>query len=136
MSQTNGVIRVGRKGRRKFAIGDETDERKLPVFEIDVVSAFQRWLTIDDEFREGSEERTIPLARVPEWHDAARNFVAECGGCETGDQITVAEALDFLARLREEYDGLADFFRPKSREKQESPASSEPGLVFSEEPAS
>lgn len=128
MSSNNGtgVIRIGRKGLKKFAFGDN------PVFEVDVVVAFQRWLVIDDSFRTTDGDRRIPVADVPAYHAAAQGFIAELGGGE----VTTAEALDFLARLREQYDELADFFRPKLREERDSPDTSEAGLRFSEEPAS
>lgn len=127
MSSSNGVIRIGRKGIKKFAFGDNKP------FEVDVVVAFQEWITVDDNFRpiEENEEgnRPIPLAEMPAYHAAAQSFVQGLGGGE----VTVAEALDFIARLREQYDELAVFFRPKSREKLDSPGTSEAELQFSEE---
>lgn len=138
MSGSNGVIRIGRKGMRKFAIGDEDDPRCLPVFEVDVVVAFQRWLEIDDGFRPAEEDkdglRMVAQADMPAYHAGAVAFVKELGG---GD-VTVAEALDFIARLREQYDELAHFFRPRSREERSSPGSSaapSATLQFLEEPA-
>lgn len=131
MSSNNGVIRIGKKGIKKFAFGDDG-----PVFEVDVVVTFQEWIIKDEEFRPTEDDengnRPIPTAEMPMYHAAAQQFVAELGGGE----VTVAEALDFLARLREQYDELAVFFRPKSKEKQDSPATSEAELLFSEEPAS
>jgi hypothetical protein len=132
MSQDNGVIRVGRKGLKKFAFGDG------PVFEVDVVEAFQEWIGIDDEFRptDIDEDRSVPVARMPEYHAAAVAFAKRLSGNTSvrgaPEDITVAEALDFIARLREQYDELADFFRPKSREKRESQDSSV-GMRFSTE---
>jgi len=129
MSANNGVIRIGRKGLKKFAFGEDG-----PVFEVDVVVAFQRWIDIDDKFRledAGDNDRSIPNADMPLYHQAAVSFVKELGG---GD-VTTAEALDFLARLREQYDELADFFQPKSREERASPGTSVEGsgLRFSVE---
>lgn len=126
----NGVVRIGRKGLRKFAFGDDGEP-----FEVDVVVAFQRWLEIDEKFREDVQPdaeglRIIPNSLMSAYHGAAQVFVNECGGGET----TVAEALEFIARLREEYDSLADFFRPKSRDERASPDTSAPGLQFSAEP--
>lgn len=124
MSGSNGVIRVGRKGRVKFAIGEEGDPRALPVFEVDVVAAFQRWVEIDEGFRpqEENDEGSRPIATtdMAAWHQAAVEFVAELGGGE----VTTAEALDFIARLREQYDDLVVFFRYKSREERASPGTS------------
>jgi len=112
MSRSNSIIRINRKGRKKFAFGDDGEP-----FEVDIVEAFQRWINIDDEFRpaEIDEEgnRLIPKERMPEYHEAAIGFVREL----SGDEVSKAEALDFLARLREQYDELALFFRPKSLEE-------------------
>lgn len=134
MSESNGVIRVGRKGKKKFAFGDGEP------FEVDVVVAFQEWICADDEFRERYDDRTIPNGDMAAYHQAAvdfvkglaTNFPSQVTG-EKPPDITVAEALDFLARLREQYDELTDFFQPRSREKLDSPDSSEAGLQFSEE---
>lgn len=140
MSASNGVIRVGRKGRKKFAIGEEDDPRQLPVFEVDVVVAFQEWVCIDDEFRQQSEDRRIATNDMPAYHAAALEFVKKLaldGSTEDEgnaiDGITTAEALDFIARLRECYDEVAVFFQPKSRDEPDSPATSEAGLRFSVE---
>lgn len=123
MSASNGVIRIGKKGLKKFAFGEEGEP-----FEVDVVVAFQKWLAKDDTFRledssEEGEVGTIPASRMGEYHQAAVAYVREIGG---GD-VTTAEALDFIARLREQYDDLVDFFRPKSSEERASPGSSEEG---------
>ena len=149
MSANNGVIRIGRKGLKKFAFGDDG-----PPFEVDVVIAFQQWVTIDDGFRVKNPEgdgRTIPVERMVEYHQAAVGFAYEFAGPTEADQladsmsrqmgypvksidsITTAEALDFIARLREEYDELADFFQPKLRERPGSRDTSEPALRFSVE---
>lgn len=128
MSTSNGVIRIGRKGLKKFAFGD--DGRP---FEVDVVVEFQRWVEIDDSFRppEPDEEglRRIPAKDMGEYHKAAVGFVFSLSNTE----VTTAEALDFIARLREQYDELASFFRPKLREEQDSPVSSGAELRFLEE---
>lgn len=138
MSSNNGVIRIGRKGLKKFAIGEEGEP-----FEVDVVVAFQQWVGIDEQFRPEEEDadglRPIPVLSMPEYHRAAVAFVTELSGNTTSPltdalsaehgvakptKITTAEALDFIARLREQYDELASFFRPRSREKPDLPATS------------
>ena len=136
MSNSNGVIRIGRKGRKKFAFGEEGKP-----FEVDVVEAWQQWVIIDDNFRPEADEdgaRPIPTAEWPAYHQAA---VAFAQGLATDltqmtepPAITIAEALDFIARLREEYDELAVFFHPKSRQERASPDTSEVELRFSAEP--
>lgn len=125
-ASSNGVIRIGRKGLKKFAIGEEDDPRKLPVFEIDVVDAFQQWSLIVESFRSAepneSGEYVIEPGRTMEYNQAAVDFVEHLGG---GNDITKGEAFDFLARLREQYNELADFFRPKLREERGSLGTSE-----------
>ena len=129
MSKNNGVIRVGRKGVRKFAFGDDGEP-----FEVDVVVAFQEWICIDETFRESTEDRSILTAEMPEYHRAAVEFVSRLAGASSShDKITTAEALDFIARLREQYDEVATFFRPKLRDEQESPGTSAAELRFSVE---
>ena len=126
MSANNGVIRIGRKGIVKFAFGDDGAP-----FEVDVVVAMQQWFAIDDSFRqtEGPKEGTILTEDMPAYHQAAVDYAKGLGA----PLITVAEALDFIARLREQWDGLVDFFRPKKREKEGSPDTSAVELRFSAE---
>lgn len=121
---SNGVVRIGRKGIKKFAFGEDGAP-----FEVDVVMTFQEWIAIDDQFRQ-NDAREIALADMRAYHEAARAFVNSLSG---GVQVTIAEALDFLARLREEYDALVVFFRPRLRDEPDSPASSVAELKFSEE---
>ena len=131
MNTNNGVIRIGRKGVKKFVFGEDGKP-----FEVDVVVAFQQWICIDEEFRpvevtaEGT--RPIPIDKMPDYHQAAILFVSHLSGSV---DITTAEALDFIARLREQYDELAVFFRPRSLEERVSPGTLEVGseLRFSEE---
>lgn len=122
MSQSNGVIRVGRKGLKKFAFGEEGEP-----FQVDVVEAFQAWIGIDDSFRD--EKRELPTASMQEYHRSAVDYVRGLSGC--GD-ITIAEALDFIARLREAYDEVADFFQPRSKTKLSSVESLEARFSHSE----
>lgn len=124
MNTTNGVIRIGRKGIKKFAFGEDGAP-----FDVDVVVAFQEWIGIDDKFRERSEDRSILTMDMPAYHQAATDFAIRL----SGGVVTTAEALDFIARLREQYDEVAAFFQPKSREERVSPATSEAELRFSME---
>lgn len=125
MSSNNGVIRVGRKGRKKFAFGEDGDP-----FEVDVVIAFQEWICVDNEFRERSDDRSVLIGDMAAYHEAAVNFVEHLAS----QRVTTAEALDFIARLREQYDEVAAFFQPKSREEPDLHGSSgEAELRFSVE---
>src|SRR5262245_24238892 len=134
MSENNGVVRIGRKGRKKFAFGEEGAGEIL--FEVDVVVAFQEWRNVDAAFRDRTEDDTIARADIEEYHRAVVAFACKCADIKQPDPnehpegkdtpiITTAEALDFLARLREQYDEVADFFQPRSREKRDSPDSTE-----------
>ena len=125
MSADNGVIRVGRKGRKKFAFGEGEP------FEVDVVVVFQQWISIDETFRDQSEDRTIPTAGMAMYHQAALDFVK--GLSPNAVDICVAEALDFIARLREQYDEVSVFFRPKSLDEPESAGTSGAEMRFSVE---
>jgi hypothetical protein len=128
VSANNGVIRIGRKGIVKFAFG----ENGTP-FDVDVVVAFQEWIAIDESLRqtEGEHEGQVLTEDMPAYHRAAVDFAKRLGA---DADITTAEALDFKARLSEQYDELAHFFRPKKRAEAESPGTSEVELRFSVEP--
>lgn len=132
MSANNGVIKIGHKGKKKFAFGDDGAP-----FEVDVVVAFQQWISIDEGFREHSADGTILTTDIPAYHQTAVDFVRQLAidpaAPDRVPEITTAEALEFLAKLREQYDELTDFFRPRSRERPDSPGSSAAELRFSEE---
>jgi hypothetical protein len=131
MSASNGVLRIGRKGLKKFAFGEEDD---APVFEVDVVTTVRDWGVINNAFRQNDDpnDRTIPDDRMGEYHDAMVRFVEGLCPAYKG-KLTKAEALDFIARLHEVYEELAVFFLPKSRKEPDSPATSETELRFSVE---
>ena len=122
MSSSNGVVRIGRKGLKKFAFGEDGAP-----FEVDVVTTVQEWIGIYQQLQ--GEDGLIANEVMPTYHQSAVAFTERLSGCT----VTVAEALDFLARLREQYDSLADFFQPKSREERASPATSAQEMRFSVE---
>lgn len=134
MSASNGVIRIGRKGLKKFAFGEDGAP-----FEVDVVVVFQQWIMIDEEFRSLNEDKSIPLAEMPRYHQAAVEFVEglrkEPKDAPDYKPVNVSEALDFIARLREQWSELVDFFHPKSRPEPDSQDTSEVELRFSAEAA-
>lgn len=146
MSSSNGVVRIARKGRRKFAFGEEGTPGSAP-FTVDVVDVFHSWLGTYDQFRQEEEdesgERPIPRENREAYHagavqfvEALRNSPTDVRGEERYEEVSVAEAMDFMARLREAYDELVVFMQAKSRAKQDSPATSEEPsqLRFSVEP--
>lgn len=143
MSASNGVIRIGRKGIKQFAFGEDGQPGSEP-FKVDVVTAFDKWIEIDNNFRpeEADEDgnRLIPRSELPAYHQATIDFVESLRGNnrtssmpEGYEEVNISEALHFIARLREEYNELADFFRPRSRQKPEQQDTSEVELRFSPE---
>ena len=119
-----GIIRIERKGMVKFAFGEDGQP-----FDVDVVTAFQEWIGIAEGLRDENGE--ISTAATLSYQQAAVDFSKRISGGE----VTTAQALQFLARLREQYDELAVFFQPRSREKLGLPASTEAALRFSVEEA-
>lgn len=124
---SNGVIRIGRKGLKKFAFREDGAE-----FEFDVVDVSHKWWGEDEKIREKYVDRLIPTDGLEEYYDVAVAFVKELSEA-VPDDLTKAEAMEFLAHLREQYDELADFFQPKKREERASPATSAPASEFLEE---
>lgn len=142
MSANNGVIRIGRKGIKQFAFGEEGTPGSEP-FNVEIVTAFEAWLAIDNNFRPVQEDsdgnRPVPMEELPKHTNALVLFVEslrpEAPKKLPGyEPVNSAEARDFLARLREAYDELVVFFRPKSRQEQDSQdTSGGTSLQFSEE---
>ena len=125
MSANNGVVRIGRKGLKKFAFGEDG-----PVFEVDVVVAWQQWVILDNGLRDENDK--VIAETMPLYHQAAISFVEGLSNSTAGT-ITVAEALDFIARLKEQYDNVADFFQVRSLEERVSPGILVSELLFSVE---
>lgn len=139
MSTANGapIIRIGKKGRKTFAFGEEDSPKGHP-FTIDVVAIWQQWCDVHRSFQ--NEEGTIPRDKAMETNFALMQFVAALSGARlpqgipgapeqpsppsAEEELTLAEALDFMARIQEEVDALEDFFVPKLREKPSSPPKS------------
>lgn len=146
MSPSNGLVRIERKGRKKFAFGEEGTPGSEP-FVVDVVNVFHDWLATVDTFRQEEEneagERPIPPENREAYHAAAVEFVEKLRWSDSEkplpdgyEKVSTGEAMDFTARLREAYDDLVVFTQPKSREERNSPATSggSSELRFSVEP--
>jgi hypothetical protein len=130
-SNGDGVVKIGRMGRKKFQLGDYT-----PV-ELDVAETYQDWCEVDQTFRD--EKQKVPQDRVPAMNAAAWEFAAEkLGVGEAVRQnklpvrslITLAEALAFLKVLKREYDALTDFFGVDSSDEPSSAKHTE--LIYEE----
>ena len=102
MSESNGVIKLGRKGKRKLQYDDGS-----PVVEVDVVACANQWALIDDGFRQEGE---VPRERREEFYTAAWQFAR--GHLQVED-ISLADALHFLKVVTEEAEALQGFFAVK-----------------------
>jgi hypothetical protein len=121
MSETNGsgIIRIGKKGLRKFTFDEDAD-----AFEIDVIAAQAQWLELDRQFRDDNNE--VPPDKLIALNEEARRFAMELAYDTKPKRIlSIAEALEFLKLLNEEAGRLADFFTPKDSEVPSSRESSE-----------
>lgn len=122
MSEGNGdgVIRIGRKGKKKIALGDGEPR------DLDIVDVSNRWSEIDRSFRDADFK--IPSERIAEANEAAYAFVM---GIFEDASITRAEALEFLKIITEEAAKLSDFFTVKSGSVEPSSQESTTTLRFS-----
>lgn len=125
MSQTNGVVRIGRKGMVKFAIGEDG-----PPFDLDVVRVFDEWAQIDQSYRD--ENGVIAKDQIIAWSGARGSFVQKLLNDVytmyvgvAAPTLTGAEVGDFMARLTEEVDKLRSFFEPRLQNKPTSPEGTE-----------
>ena len=100
MSSGNGqtVIRIGRKGKRLFALGDGEQ------FEVDVVLAYNQWV---DLYRSCQNEKgEVSPDSQAKVNALAAQFVIELSGTQ---DLTMAEVLEFLAVLHTEVVALQGF---------------------------
>ncbi len=114
------VIRIGRKGRKLFAFGEEGKP-----FEVDVVALHSEWVNVDRTFRD--EKGDVPSDRLLEMNKTALEFVMAVGRQVDVDlsDISLAEALEFIKEITEEVHKLKDFFVPKFSDAPSSPESTE-----------
>lgn len=136
MSAANGqpIIKIGKKGRRLFQFGSDEDPT---VVQVDVVACHNEWSEIDRQFRDA--ENKVPGDKVAELNrvawDFVRQIVAKGSPAVTTEEkerivqivfdISLADALDFLARVTEEGLALRHFFEVKSPDEPSSRASTE-----------
>jgi hypothetical protein len=120
MSEENGVIRIGRKGKFKFAFGDDEP------FEVDVIEVHDSWYATDQQFRD--EKGEIPVDKTLQYHETERAFVQNIvnasyghGRQSTAPILTHAEAMEFIARVATEVRKLAPFFEVSSSDPQDFP---------------
>lgn len=114
----NGILRIGRKGKRQIQIGDG------PVVEVDIVGVSNQWIEIDRGFR--NDKGDVDAAQLAPRNTAGWNFVRQT---MSQPDLSLAEALEFLAVITKEGIALRSFFVVKSDDAPSSPASSE--LIYS-----
>jgi hypothetical protein len=117
MARDNGtpILRIGRKGKIAFAFGEDGEP-----FTIDVVDLHNQWSAIDRPFRD-PDGKILP-DKMEELNGLAYQFVTEVSKMA---DLSMAEVMEFLAKLTEEFIRLADFFVPKYEKKPSSPEPTE-----------
>lgn len=124
MSADNGVIRMARKGKAKFAFGED------PPFEIDVREFWDEWFSVDHNLRD--EKGDIPKESYMAYEQQKRAFVQTVVSGAYTNQIpgkdapvlTRTEVDEFLARVREEVEKTRVFTEVRSPGPQQSQESS------------
>jgi hypothetical protein len=125
MSEANGVIRIGRKGKMKFAFGDG------PAFEVDIIEIHDEWWVIDQSLRDA--ENKVPVDQTCAYNMSKLTYVQNIvnKACGPGAPIlTHAEAAEFIVKVQQEVLKLRDFFDPALSEQPISPLPTE--LRFSQ----
>lgn len=130
MSESNGackVIRVDRKGLRTFAFGEGAE------FTIDVIVTYNRYLDMRRLFADA--DGNVPVERHAELARSTWDFVRQIAcdasgnpqyfGSKPAEELTMAEALEFITHLTREVIELQHFFEVSTPRKQSSPESME-----------
>ncbi len=116
MSVTNGVVRIGKKGIKKFAFGDG------PEFEVDAIAASNDWDEFSEQFWEVGPDGTKTLKSGKEYYTYLQQWVTQLNN---GVPVSQMEAAEFLKEIRLYVESCADFFDIRRHKKQPSPGSSE-----------
>ena len=113
---TNGVLRIGRKGKKTFAFGEEGESGCEP-FEVDVVAVYNQWAGIVSDYPV-KEDGSIGWKELEARNRATVEFVRELTKTPSSpdgiEHLTLAEVLEFIKMIGEEKEKLASFFAPKS----------------------
>lgn len=141
----HGVLRVGRKGRMKFAFGDHAVlDPMRPALEIeaDVLALYNDYCEMDapfwgpdGKFIEGpgkmTEHMVAKLNLVRGWIIEGGKAMKEDGeAMALANDLSPAEALELIRMVTEEYTKLKPFFSPRASESELSSPESF-GLRFS-----
>ncbi len=126
MSEGNGIIRVGGRSVRKFALRDD------PPFEADVVELYNQYTVLRSSYAD--EKGEVPAARLGDLNVGVRAWLQDqLTGVPEGHpyhgvglpDLSPGESLAFVKLLIDEVEELSVFFRPKSARKPSSPESTE-----------
>ncbi len=111
MSEGNGIpiLNITRKGTATFQF-----EGGRP-FKVDLVLVANDWLEVDRAFRD--DKGDVPNDRLRELNHAAWAFVNEFAKQSGVENLTMTEALQFLAMMNAEAEKLKVFFAPASPEQ-------------------
>ena len=132
MSESNGVLRIGRQGRKKFQFGDDD-----PAFEIDVIDVYNQFSETDLKLRDA--KGVLTPDKVGDWNKAVWGFVQQVvldhmpkdAAEKVNAGMSLTDARAFLKLLQEEANRLIPLFKLESGEKPSSPENS--GIAVSYE---
>jgi hypothetical protein len=127
-AESNGVLRVGRRGRglKKFAFSDDG-----PGVEIDVIEVYDEWCDVDEDMRDDASKIKISMneygrKRQEFVQGLVSNAYAKTGQEKVVPVITRAEAEDFIRMIFTEVKVLRNFTSEKTANDSSSPGSSGP----------
>jgi hypothetical protein len=143
MSAGNGerILRVGRKGNAKLAIGENAvldPTKPAMVWSGDVAALYNQWADLDAPFW-GPDGKFID-GKLGEYNEAKWNLVRRWaieGGQVVGQPeegialaatVTLTEALEFIKLIEDEFRRLKPFFSRESAT--ESSSQEKPDLLF------
>ena len=129
------ILRIGRRGKVKFAFGEE-GEPGSEAFFVDIVKVLDAWIDVDWQLRDA--EGKLPADKNEEYgqnkHEFAQRIVTEAYAAQHAGKVppelTRAEASEFLAYVSQEASKLRGFLPKPSETAQSSPKHME--LTFSQ----
>ena len=129
----NGSVKIMRRGRVKFQIGEGEPEITLDVIEI-----YDQWFEIDWALRDA--EGVLPVAKANEHGQNRLNFVQALVNDAYARQhkdapvptLCRAEAEQFIMEVKRQAEELRNFFAPKKEPPSSVPENSEERVNFSQ----
>lgn len=133
----NGVLRIPRKGLRKFQYGEEGDVNPAtgapyPEVLLDVVQACNQWDARDRAFRDEDGEGKVPREKYDAYNEAKYAFAREALGVpippagedKVAEVFSLRDAHYFVHVLQAERKELLGFFDEKKPDSPPSPGGS------------